>query len=218
MKLRNLAFLFATVVSFTACESRTSDTDSAKITASGLQDALALATEAAAAVETTNRATETCLPTWGECAVCYEVDSGLSGAITAALAAPCGAETTTQNGTAIEYTVDNVAISGTFSATTSGVDVSLSGTREATVTIGGDRTYDAAFSLDSADATIVDGAIATASIAMSYTGFADGNWSVEATVSNGVITGTVTRPTGASCTVSGTPAAVAITCEGGRRD
>lgn len=209
------------IVGFGCGEGGAADSDAtddvAATAASDVEDLARAVEDTAAAFEET---TETCYATWGECQLCVTVTtSGLSGEFSIVNEpATCSESRTAPNGASATYTLEGLSFAGAYDGTVEGdYTIDMTGTRSATLTTstarGGERTYDASFTLEHFTATTDDYALATFEATFTYSGFADGDWTVQVSGTAESVTGTLTGPNGAGCTVTGTPESVDVTCD-----
>lgn len=111
----------------------------------------------------------------------------------------------------LEYTVTEGRLDGQITKGASEWSYVLAGSRSAELTVetlrGGPRTYNGDWTLQSLTGTTNGFDPGPFDAELTYTGFEGGTWTLEVTRASDLsITGTLTGPNGASCTVSGSSA------------
>lgn len=159
-------------------------------------------------------------PGVGDCAWDWTL-SGPPGALdyAAGLAvAPCGGGYSGRL-LDLDYAVTAGALAGTVTKGTSTWSYDITGSRASAVTIDTARrdpaTYTADWTLDSLTGETDGFTAGPFDATLTYTGFAGNEWQV--TVSRAAdltLTGTITGPNGATCTISGTADDAEVTCDG----
>ena len=160
---------------------------------------------------------EECYDTFGDCDFCYSfAGNPLTGTFSAGPSStPCGADRSISNFTAA-YEVTASSLSGDYTGTLAGnYTIEFAGEHTAALTTDSaneSREYDSSWTLDSLSATTIGAALDTYDLELTYTGFADMEWTVEVSGDTTSITGTVSGEEH-TCTVTGSFDSVDAGCE-----
>lgn len=220
--MRKALFLLPLIA--VACGETASDQDALSANAAADTETLArtldeTATELAEAIGDISSSAE--YAGIGDCVWTVGMEGSIaSGVLSAEVSpSPCGGSVTGETAT-VDVSVTSGSLTGTWTADLEGWTVEMSGSRSATTTIEGPRrtrTVDTTWSVDSLEAFVNEEGLGSWSASVSYGAGVGEGWSLEIDgTGTGTITGTLSGPGGASCTVSGTVDAVDVTCDSPR--